>query len=115
MLCSTLKRSCGGRWLPSLRTPRSGSSSDAPFFLVSEDRRYPTEDQTEAISEGVFEGSSVGDIMTPAAFSVGPEDSVSLVAKFLLQGRIHRALVVEEGRLRGILTTFDPLRAFVGN
>jgi len=53
--------------------------------------------------------------MTPAAFSVGPEDSVSLVAKFLLQGRIHRALVVEEGRLRGIVTTFDPLRAFVGN
>jgi len=87
--------------------------SAAPFFLISEDWTYPTEDQTEAISEGVFEGFSVRDIMTPAAFTVGPRDGVSLVAKFLLQGRIHRALVVEEGRLKGIVTTFDLLRAFV--
>jgi CBS domain-containing protein len=87
--------------------------SAASFFLMSEDREYPTEDQARAIPEGVFDGFSVSDIMTSAAFTVGPRDTVAGVAKFLLQGRIHRALVVEEGRLKGIVTTFDLLKAFV--
>jgi CBS domain-containing protein len=87
--------------------------SAAPFFLVSEDWSPPTEGQTEAISESLFGGFSVSDIMTPAAFTVGPRDTVSAVAKFLLQGRIHRALVVEGGHLKGIVTAFDLLKAFV--
>lgn len=87
--------------------------SATSFFLFSEDRSYPTEDQTRAISDGVFDGFSVADIMTSAAFTVGPRDTAGDVAKFLLQGRIHRALVVEGGRLQGIVTTFDLLKAFV--
>ena len=89
--------------------------SAAPFFLVSEDWTYPTEGQAQAVSEGIFDGYSVADIMTPAAFTVGPRDSVGEVAKFLLQGRIHRALVVEDGQLMGIVTAFDLLRALVGD
>jgi CBS domain-containing protein len=53
----------------------------------------------------------VEDIMTPAAFSVGPDDTIHDLARFLLRGRIHRALVVEEGKLSGIVTTFDLLNA----
>lgn len=53
----------------------------------------------------------VGDIMTPAAFSVGPDDTIHELARFLLRGRIHRALVVEAGKLSGIVTTFDLLNA----
>jgi CBS domain-containing protein len=87
--------------------------SAAQFFLVSEEWRYPTEDQTSAIPEGVFDGFTVSDIMTPAVFTVEPKDTVSDVAKFLLQGRIHRALVVEDAQLKGIVTAFDLLRAFV--
>jgi CBS domain-containing protein len=87
--------------------------SAAPYFLLSEDWSFPTESETDAISESLFGGFSVADIMTPAAFTVGPRDTVSAVAKFLLQGRIHRALVVEEGRLKGIVTAFDLLKAFV--
>jgi len=87
--------------------------SAAPYFLLSEEWSFPTEDKTEAISESLFDGFSVSDIMTPAAFTVGPRDTVSAVAKFLLQGRIHRALVVEEGLLKGIVTAFDLLKAFV--
>lgn len=87
--------------------------SAAPFFMVSPDWRYPTENQTDALPEDVFDGFTVSDIMTPAVFTVKPKDTLEDVAKFLLRGRIHRALVVEDDQLRGIVTTFDLLRAFV--
>ncbi len=87
--------------------------SGAAFFMQAEGWSYPTEDQTQAVAEGVFDGFTVSDIMTPAAFTVRPRDTVEDVAKFLLQGRIHRALVVQNGQLEGIVTTFDLLKAFV--
>jgi CBS domain-containing protein len=87
--------------------------SAAAFFMQPEAWRFPTEDQTKAVPEGVFDGFTVSDIMTPAVFTVKPRDTVEEVAKFLLRGRIHRALVVENGQLVGIVTTFDLLRAFV--
>lgn len=89
------------------------ADSTAPFFMVSEDWRYPTENQTQALPEGVFDGYTVSDIMTAAVFTVKPKDTVEEVGKFLLQGRIHRALVVEDNQLRGIVTAFDLLKAFV--
>ena len=89
--------------------------SAAPFFMVSEGWRYPTEGQAEALPDGVFDGFTVSDIMTQAVFTVKPTDTVEEVAKFLLQGRIHRALVVEDDQLKGIVTAFDLLRAFVEN
>ena len=88
--------------------------SAAPFFLASEDWSYPTEDQAGAVQEGFFDGYSVADIMTRAAFTVRPTDTVEETARFLLRGRIHRALVVEGSQLLGIVTTFDLLRALVG-
>lgn len=87
--------------------------SAAAFFLVAESWQYPSEEQTDSLSSSVFEGFAVADIMTPAAFTVGPNERVTDVAKFLFQGRIHRALVVEGERLMGIVTTFDLLKAFV--
>jgi CBS domain-containing protein len=88
--------------------------SATPFFMDAEDWRYPTENQTEALPDGIFDGYTVSDIMTSAVFKVKPTDSVEEVGKFLLKGRIHRALVVEDGQLKGIVTAFDLLRAFVG-
>lgn len=63
-----------------------------------------------------FRGSALGtrpvrEIMTPATFSVQPDTPVPDVARFLLEPRIHRALVLERGRLRGIVTTFDIVRS----
>lgn len=87
--------------------------STVPFFLDSVDFRYPTESQSEILPEDIFDGYSVSDIMTSAAFTVKPSDSVEEVGKFLLQGRIHRALVVEDGQLKGIVTSFDLLKAFI--
>jgi len=87
--------------------------SAAPFFMVSPDWRYPTENQTEALPDGVFDGFTVSDIMTPAVFTVKARDTVEEAGKFLLHGRIHRALVVEDDQLKGIVTALDLLKAFV--
>jgi CBS domain-containing protein len=87
--------------------------SAASFFLTDEDWRHPTERQTKALPDDIFEGYTVSDIMTEAVFTVKPTDSVEDAGKFLLQGRIHRALVVEEEQLKGIVTAFDLLKAFV--
>lgn len=53
----------------------------------------------------------VGDIMTPAVFSVPSTASLPELARFLLRGRIHRALVVDAGELVGIVSAFDVLSA----
>jgi len=69
---------------------------------------------------GAFEGlgldeATVDEIMTPLAFTVDPEMLIWELAKFLVKGRIHRALVVEDGRLVGIVTAFDILRVVAGD
>jgi CBS domain-containing protein len=87
------------------------ADSAAPFFLSDADWRYPSEDPP--LPENIFDGYQVSDIMTPAVFTVKPSDSVEDAGKFLLQGRIHRALVVEGEQLKGIVTALDLLRAFV--
>lgn len=101
-------------WEPLALLPEDyDEESTASFFMVPGEWSYPTEDQAETLSAGAFEGSTVADIMTSAVFTVKPRDTVEEAAKFLLHGRIHRALVVEGEQLRGIVTAFDLLKAFV--
>ena len=52
----------------------------------------------------------VENIMTAANFHVTPDTTVPELARFLLKGRIHRALVMEDGELQGIVTTVDLLK-----
>ncbi len=49
-------------------------------------------------------------IMTPANFHIHPDSDLRELAAFLLRGRIHRALVMEDDRLVGIVTTVDLIR-----
>jgi CBS domain-containing protein len=44
-------------------------------------------------------------------FSVPSTASLPELARFLLRGRIHRALVVDAGELVGIVSAFDVLGA----
>jgi CBS domain-containing protein len=53
----------------------------------------------------------VSDIMTPAVFSVPSTATLPELARFLLHGHIHRALVVDDGALVGIVSAFDVLNA----
>lgn len=63
------------------------------------------------LEDGPLDHLTVSDVMTPISFSVGPTTSARELADFLVRGRIHRAVVLEDGRLRGIVTTMDVLRA----
>lgn len=53
---------------------------------------------------------TVGQIMTPVVFEVDIESSVSHVADTLVRGRIHRAFVVERGKVVGVISALDLLR-----
>jgi CBS domain-containing protein len=84
------------------------------FFMALEPGFSVPGNRIDEIAGGPYEGYTVRDIMTAATFSVSPEDSVEEVAGFLLRGRIHRALVMSEGRLRGLVSSFDLLRVLAG-
>ena len=57
----------------------------------------------------------VGDIMTPVPFTVHPEESLSDLARFFRRGRVHRALVMEDGVLLGVVTPSDIVHSLFGS
>lgn len=56
---------------------------------------------------------TVGDIMTPAVYSVDEEANLSEICEFFVRGQIHRVLVTREGELSGIITSTDIIRELV--
>jgi CBS domain-containing protein len=50
---------------------------------------------------------TVADAMTPGGVTVAPEAPIEEVAKTLRTNRIHRVLVIEDGELVGLISTFD--------
>ncbi len=61
--------------------------------------------------ESVLMGRQVMDIMTPMVFSVSPDMPITELAGTLHEARLHRAFVVDHGRLSGVVSTFDVMRA----
>jgi CBS domain-containing protein len=68
-------------------------------------------DQIREISGNAFEGYTVAEIMTPAPITITPEASLNELAALLKDRKVHRALVVSDGSLVGIVTTMDLLGA----
>lgn len=85
-----------------------------PFFLAPESATV-TLPSPEAMDMTELREATVEEVMTPVAFSVDPEMAIWELARFLVQGRIHRALVVENGALVGIVTAFDILKVVAGD
>ena len=56
------------------------------------------------------DGLTVGEIMTPTVFAVDVEAPVSHVARSMLDGHLHRLLVIDDERVVGIVSTSDLLR-----
>ena len=56
---------------------------------------------------------TVGDTMTKAVITVEPERPIEAAARLILDHRIGALPVIDNGRLVGILTETDLLRAFV--
>ncbi len=54
---------------------------------------------------------SVAELMTREVVTVRPSETIERVCEVMLEKRIHRVFVVEEGRLRGVLSTKDVMTA----
>ena len=54
-----------------------------------------------------LESVTVADVMTREVKSLPPECTVKAAALFMMSSNIHRVLVMEDGHLRGIVTTSD--------
>ncbi|WP_369602851.1 CBS domain-containing protein [Hahella sp. SMD15-11] len=68
-------------------------------FIFEEMQRVPVE---------------VSDIMCPILFSVDENDSVRQVARLMMEEHLHRVFVRRDGKLTGIITTFDMLKVVSG-
>ena len=57
---------------------------------------------------------TVGEAMTRGVRAVSPETTVRETAAYMLKQRIHRAVVMDHGKLVGIVTTTDVMRVVAG-
>src|SRR5262245_52441172 len=62
-------------------------------------------------SIGAWSPSTVGQIMTRPAVTVSPDETLHRVCEMMYNRRIHRVVVAEGNRIKGILTSMDILRA----
>ena len=69
--------------------------------------------ETAPAAEGAG-GATVADVMSTDPLVVAPEDTLGEVAEKMRAGDLGSALVADYGRLIGILTSRDLLRAFAG-
>jgi CBS domain-containing protein len=60
---------------------------------------------------GAWSPSTAGQIMTRPAVTVSPDETLQRVCEMMYNRRIHRVVVAEGTRIRGILTSMDILRA----
>ena len=60
----------------------------------------------------LFEATTVEEIMTPRPLTIGPDASVREAARQMLYGDVHRLFVEEAGRLIGVISRTDVVRAF---
>ena len=84
--------------------------ADPLGFFLPEDSPFQGSEFLEHFPETTFDSVSVGDLMTPVSFSVKPGMPVPELCDFLVRGRIHRALVIDDGDLVGIVTSQDVLK-----
>ena len=95
--------------------PESGDDElDLVSYFVGMEATVFAPEGVDWIREDAFEERTVRDNMTPVHFSVHSDTTVEELAQLLVRGRIHRALVVDNGELGGIVTTFDVLRGLTG-
>ena len=85
--------------------------ADPYGFFLPEDSPFRGRALFEQLPESAFDRATVAEVMTPVSFSVGPDIDVADLCEYLVRGRIHRALVVEDGELLGIVTSHDVLKA----
>lgn len=56
-------------------------------------------------------GTRVAEIMTPMAFGLGPDMSTSDAVRLVVDGRLHRVLVMHGEHVIGVVSTLDLIKA----
>jgi len=87
---------------------RSDGDGESLFYRVVDGECDPvgTVSNEDVPGEGV-----VGDVMSPYAFSVSPDTTLISAIRLMVSDDIHRLLVVDSGKLVGIVSSMDMLRA----
>ncbi len=93
--------------------------AEAPDIETEGNRRDlddDAEDSTEITAFRRFEPDELcaGDLMTPGITAVAPTASLREASRIMVEKQIHRLLVVDRGRVVGLLSTLDILRAIAG-
>jgi len=85
---------------------------EAPEFYHKEDLKTSEGEQLgKGFQVEKVDRTRVRDLMTPAIFTVAPDDTPAKVVKDLLALKVHRLFVVDDnGVLVGVISTFDVLR-----
>ncbi|MGB1779007.1 MAG: CBS domain-containing protein [Longimicrobiales bacterium] len=86
------------------------AEADPYGFFLPEDSPLQGAELLERFPETSFDSATVADVMTPVSFAVNPDMPVPELCAFLVRGRIHRALVVSNDELVGIVTSRDVLK-----
>lgn len=97
------------------RAEASKEQATAWFYLGSEPMPVSwdnPDDQTRLVDLREDE-KTVQDLMSSTLHTVTPVDTVAEIASTLLENRLHRVLVVENGRLVGLISNTDLLQLFV--
>jgi CBS domain-containing protein len=67
------------------------------------------DDIAESVGRRI-EHLTVADVMTPEIISIRPDEPVSDAAQIMVERRVHRVPVVDDGQLIGLLTSMDIVR-----
>jgi CBS domain-containing protein len=71
---------------------------------------FRTEDRPERLAAQAASrlgAATVADVMSRTPVTVNPNDPIGEVARVLVERKIHRVPVVDDGRLEGIITSLD--------
>lgn len=73
-------------------------------------------EETEPVAFQRANGTAVcaGDVMTTEVETIGPDTSLVDAARTMVTNGVHRLVVVDHGRLVGIVSTMDLLRPLAG-
>jgi CBS domain-containing protein len=90
-----------------------GMNPPCRFFvdLWSEGAEVTRRFESARPARNVFAEYVVGDVMTRRVVSVRPTSSIRQAARVMMRAEVGRVLVCEHGRLEGLVSTTDILRA----
>jgi CBS domain-containing protein len=110
-------RSDQGEWEEPLQEDEAWAEGASPALYFVELWRDSEADVVERMSDvegpewDFLSDYTVAEAMTTGLYSVKPGDDVRAAARAMTDAGVHRLLVLEEGRLAGILSASDIVRA----